>query len=355
MFSHTAMAAVNLASRPVASSSQPRPSEYAPSVGDSGFTELYNPLTSVPKKDAIVDIVFVHGLQGHPKATWTHEDKSPASQRSPSSTDRKQKTSRWKEFFGRKEATDHTAAGTTRPTSETSNACFWPYHLLPKDEVMSAARILVYGYDSHPTHFYKSATNEMTITQHGRQLNAKLAQERSRSQGRALIFVAHSLGGILVKDALDEARQDTSEPANVDIVTSCQAVVFMGTPHLGADAADWGEMLSNIVGALPGGPSTNSRVLRGLQPESEILDRITRNFNRLLTDNQIRICTVQEGQGMTGVRGASNKVCYRLKHNFPADIFVGCQRQLFRVQSPCYRADHRERDRQPHASLQILV
>jgi alpha-beta hydrolase superfamily lysophospholipase len=64
----------------------------------------------------------------------------------------------------------------------------------------------------------------MTITQHARPLNNRLAQARSRSHGRALIFVAHSLGGILVKDALDEAKQNTAEPSDKDIIASSFAL-----------------------------------------------------------------------------------------------------------------------------------
>lgn len=333
------MAAIDPASHTAASTFRSCPSEDVPFIRAIGFTELYNPSTLTPKKDAIVDIIFVHGLKGHPKDTWTHGNELPAPQHP------------LRKWFRRREAAPQAAASTSSPLTASSNSCFWPFHLLSRDAVISSARLLVYGYDSHPTHFYKSATNQMTITQHAIQLNAGLAQVRSGTQGRPLIFVAHSLGGILVKDALDEAKQDSSEPASADIVASCRAIVFMGTPHLGADAAAWGEVLSNIVGALPGAPSTETRVLRGLQPESELLDRITRNFNRLLDGNKIRICTVQEGRGLTGIQGASSKVCYPLGLIFPAYNGPGGQRQLVCVQSPLHRKKNRQPDRQSHGPL----
>jgi hypothetical protein len=318
-FSRPAMA--ELEPGPAASFSQSHQSEVEPFIEDIGFTELYNPSTSTPQKDTIVDIVFVHGLKGHPRDTWTHEEKSPPAQQSSTSTDSVRKPSRFKIPFGRSRNPERAATSTSPPTTKETGSCFWPYHLLSKDERLSSARLLVYGYDSHPTHFYKAA-NRMTITQHARQLNNRLAQVRSGSHGRALIFVAHSMGGILVKDALDEAKQNTAEPSDKDIIAFCQAIVFMGTPHLGSNIASWGETLSNIVGALPGGPTTYSQVLRGLQPDSEVLDRISRNFNRLLDENKLRICNVQEGLGVTGIKGASSKVCYPRKHRAPftADI-----------------------------------
>jgi hypothetical protein len=221
---------------PAASSSQSRQSEVEPFIDDIGSAEVYNPSTSDPPKDAIVDIVFVHGLGGHPRKTWTHEGVPSTAQRSSASADSVQKQSRWKKILGRAKTAEPMTVSTNTPTTEKSEYCYWPYHLLPKEKLLSSARILVYGYESRPTKLYKAA-NRMTITQHARELNNQLAQVRSESHGRALIFVAHSLGGILVKDALDEAKQNAFDASDKDIIASCQAIVFMGTPHLGSEPA----------------------------------------------------------------------------------------------------------------------
>lgn len=153
----------------------------------------------------------------------------------------------------------------------------------------------------------------MTITQHAENLMENVAGVREQCQGRPLIFIAHSLGGLLVKGALNESRQMTQRQYS-DLLFPCHAIIFMGTPHLGAEVAAWGTMTSNIIGALPGGFSTYSGVLRGLEPDSETLHTITRRFNDILNQaipdrDKIQICSVQEGLGMSSIKGAGSKVC----------------------------------------------
>lgn len=75
----------------------------------------------------------------------------------------------------------------------------------------------------------------------------------------------------------------------------------------------WGTVVSNIVGALPGGFGTYEEVLRGLSPDSETLDNISRRFNALLNEpipvsDKIHICSFQEGQGKGSVKGTGSKV-----------------------------------------------
>ncbi|KAG9658012.1 hypothetical protein KCU95_g9702, partial [Aureobasidium melanogenum] len=266
-----------------------------PPIADVDITEIYCPAHDVP---IIADIVFVHGLKGHPRDTWLYGKQNPAqSTAAPECT--AWKSSFRTKIFGRsKSVTDHSGSSSPRVGEETSH-CFWPYDLLSKDDTISQARILLYGYDSHPTHFYKAGTNRMTITQHAENLMHNVAGVREQCQGRPLIFIAHSLGGILVKGALNESRQMTQRQYS-DLLSSCHAIVFMGTPHLGAEIAAWGTMMSNIVGALPGGFSTYSSVLRGLEPDSETLYMITRRFSEILNQaipdcDKIQICSVQEG------------------------------------------------------------
>lgn len=175
---------------------------------------------------------------------------------------------------------------------------------------MAATRISAYGYSPEPTNFYKSATTQMTITQHARNLMIAVADERLNCEGRPLIFVANSLGGILVKDALNESVHATYRKEHRDIASSCRTIVFMGTLHLGASLASWGTMVAEVVGALPGGFSTYDKVLRGLEPDSKMLGRISRRFGDMLDNEAIQICSVQEGRGMTSVKGVNRKVYY---------------------------------------------
>lgn len=105
--------------------------------------------------DANVDVVLVHGLNGHPEKTWT-----------------------------------------------AKSGVFWPTDLLPASLKGAKARILVYGYNADVYAFGgdRSASSDM-IHQHAQTLVTGLSLERQSEDcgENAIIWVAHSLGGILVK------------------------------------------------------------------------------------------------------------------------------------------------------------
>ncbi|UPK96915.1 hypothetical protein LCI18_007850 [Fusarium solani-melongenae] len=104
--------------------------------------------------DATVDICFVHGLTGNRISTWT-------------------------------------AHGQTAP---------WPKTLLP--EKLSKARILTYGYDAYIVS--KAVASSNRLIDHAMNLLIDLIIERagSRASSRPLVFVAHSLGGLVCKEAI---------------------------------------------------------------------------------------------------------------------------------------------------------
>ena len=152
-----------------------------------------------------LSIIFVHGLGGSPQRTWTKGRKRP----SPPLKSRKS----WAYILkghGRKQ---ELAVGTAVP--EERNV-FWPRDLLP--EIVKNARIMTYGYDSKPFRFGKTV-NQNTISEHARNMLHGIQRQRQRfvriyglnvefndanvtQPNRPLIFVAHSLGGIITKEVL---------------------------------------------------------------------------------------------------------------------------------------------------------
>jgi hypothetical protein len=74
--------------------------------------------------------------------------------------------------------------------------CFWPKDLLPKE--CPGARVLTWGYDTHVTRHFNGATNKNGVFSHSKDL--LWALRRARVAGRPIIFVVHSLGGIVVKE-----------------------------------------------------------------------------------------------------------------------------------------------------------
>ncbi|USP74161.1 hypothetical protein yc1106_01435 [Curvularia clavata] len=199
-------------------------------------------------------------------------------------------------------------------SAETNVSCFWPFDFLPRD--FDTVRIFTYGYDSSPTHWYKGATTQMTIDQHTQTMLQKISDHRVHCPTRPIIFVAHSLGGILVKNMIIESRKYAELDGNsmlFDIARSCHAIIFFGTPHRGASSAELGSMVANVVGVLPAGPSVYKGILRNLEPDSEKLVSIMKDFNDILTRNvpaseKIQIYSFQEGKGYSRITIFDHKV-----------------------------------------------
>lgn len=279
-------------------SAEPRPPLVK--VEPLDFTQIFAPKHP---KAIVADVVFIHGLGGHPRNTWTYNgdqksSKGEGSQNTP-------KKSSFRSVFGKSKKTKGNNEPIDEPTA-VSPDCFWPEDLLARD--FPNIRILTYGYDSNVTHYLKGAANQMTITQHARTLLQKLVDERVDQPNRPLIFVAHSLGGLLVKDAIIESQRCTPKTLHRAVFENCHAMMFFGTPHQGSNLADWGLLLSNIVKAL--GSSTYKGILSQLRPDSEKLDILTRDFNSILDSDvkRIEIYSFQEGKGLTAVSLLDGKV-----------------------------------------------
>ncbi|KAK4941922.1 hypothetical protein LTR10_018252 [Elasticomyces elasticus] len=181
---------------------------------------------------ADVDIVFIHGLTGDRERTWTHE-------------------------------------AALEP---------WPEAILP--DHLPSARILTFGYDAYIVRKGKAVTNQ--LMDHSKDfLNALTSQRHSkRASSRALIFVAHSLGGLVCKDAILHSRNNP-EPHLRAIYESTVAIAFLGTPHGGSDLASWARLPVKALGVLK---STNTDLLSVLQTSSEVLRRVQDDFLSMIRD-----------------------------------------------------------------------
>lgn len=283
-----------------------------PDIVDIGITTLWPPQDeSVLEAGIEADVCFVHGLGGNPFTTWQYRagDARSENKRYEGSSDRKGTLSRTIQrfsHFGKR----YKESG----PAETNVSCFWPFDFLRRD--FDNARIFTYGYDSSPTHWYKGATTQMTIDQHTQTMLQKISDHRVHCPTRPIILVAHSLGGILVKNMIIESRKYAELDGNsmlFDISRSCHAIIFFGTPHRGASSAELGRMVTNVIGVLPAGPSVYKGILRNLEPDSEKLVSIMRDFNDILTRNvpaseKIQIYSFQEGKGYSRITIFDHKV-----------------------------------------------
>lgn len=187
-------------------------------------------------------IVFVHGLQGHPRGTWTKGRVPITRERRflPESGPLSSKAKKVKrgslawisEKLKRRSLTPGTGADvhmsmecdgaeslvalsldvSSRNTANVSNSAagamhgggmFWPADLLP--QACPRARILVYGYDTKITKYGAAPTNKNSIYSHAKDLLFALSRETENcitasGRQRQILFVAHSLGGIVIKE-----------------------------------------------------------------------------------------------------------------------------------------------------------
>ncbi|KAK1720523.1 hypothetical protein BDP67DRAFT_499999 [Colletotrichum lupini] len=218
--------------QPTASTSKQPGVSLAAVASNSGSYEGYptglKTLHDPAEGEAVVDIIFIHGLKGHREKTWTAENASEP----------------------------------------------WPKTLLPSE--IPNARVLAYGYDADVA----KATDVISanrIRDHAATLLKRLTNYRDKTDSfaRPIIFVCHSLGGIVCQAALSRAH---TRDHFREVFNSTRGILFLGTPHHGSAVAVWAERLAKSLGVLK---KTNTEILGVLKPESEVLAEIQDNFHNI--------------------------------------------------------------------------
>jgi hypothetical protein len=65
---------------------------------------------------------------------------------------------------------------------------------------------------------------------------------------RPLVFVAHSMGGLLVKQLLRTASEKSSQKSWNGILRNTRGVCFIATPHIGSELARWASYFRTLLG-----------------------------------------------------------------------------------------------------------
>ncbi|KIW35358.1 uncharacterized protein PV07_02057 [Cladophialophora immunda] len=185
-----------------------------------------------PTTSSSIDVVAVHGLGGDLVNTWTH------------------------------------------PKSKK----FWLQDFLPLQ--IPDARVLTFGYNADAA--FGQSTGE--IVDHAKSLLSSLVDKREEQDEiqRPLVFVAHSLGGIVVKQALFQAKL---EPRYESIRDATVGLIFLGTPHRGSGKATYGKVLASVAQFVSHHPPP--RLLTALQTNSDALFRLTTDFRFQVPDYQV--------------------------------------------------------------------
>jgi hypothetical protein len=140
-----------------------------------------------------VDVVFIHGLDGDARTTWHPKD---------------------------------------------SPDLFWPAWLA-EDVPGTALWSLEYEVSS-------SSWKGTTMPLSDRATNVLARLEAQGIGGKSIIFICHSLGGLLVKQMLRNAL-DFGLASWKAIAQRTRGIVFLSTPHSGSDISNWLKYLSTVL------------------------------------------------------------------------------------------------------------
>ncbi|KAI1060120.1 hypothetical protein LB506_011261 [Fusarium annulatum] len=148
---------------------------------------------------------------------------------------------------------------------EKNGRFVWLRDALPSD--IPNARILTYGYD---TKLSKSSAFQ-NLTDLGRALQIDLEDIYDPNQPRSILFIGHSLGGLVVKEAV---RLLQEEPLGSDfpILNAISGFAFFGVPHRGLEV----ECLIPLVKDNP-----NRALLESLNKNSSLLDHLQNGFSKI--------------------------------------------------------------------------
>ncbi|KAF8236898.1 hypothetical protein L208DRAFT_1250558, partial [Tricholoma matsutake] len=186
----------------------------------------------------------------------------------------------------------HGLRGHRTKTWMKDNVC-WPRDLLSKEETLSHIRVLTFGYDANVVSLTTPASLN-SLLEHSINLLNELAREREQgARKRPLIFVAHSLGGLIVKDALDYSdRHRDTKSLLAPIFPATKGIIFLGTPNRGSGKSSLARVIATIAQVAL--QSTNSDLIRDLERDSQTLDRIRDSFSAILDRCTLTVWSFEE-------------------------------------------------------------
>lgn len=165
------------------------------------------------------DVVFVHGLAGHAWNTWHWQNPSDRNY---------QKDDFWLNWLG----------------NDLQDVGIWSFGY-------DAARLRASG-SAMP--LFDQASNFLDDL------------ENFNIGDRPIIFVTHSMGGLLVKKMLSTAANFSRNTTKKAVIESSKGIVFLSTPHLGSDVAQW---VTSLTGFLT---TVNVEELKAHAPQLRELD-----------------------------------------------------------------------------------
>ena len=200
------------------------------------------PIANTTNVNRRADVVFVHGLGGDGIATWTSAD----------------------------------------------GKFYWPKEL---GDDLTDIGVWVVNYEAH-THDWLGHT--MPIER--RAIHLLESFKNNKLGERRIIFIGHSLGGLLSKQMIQDAR-DLGINEYRDIALRTRAVVFVGTPNTGSGLASAGAALKRI-GISLGANITQDQ----LENNAPVLLRLNTWYRNNSLPMEIKTKAFSESDDTRGVR-----------------------------------------------------
>ena len=100
---------------------------------------------------------------------------------------------------------------------------------------------------------------------------------------RKIVFVAHSLGGLVTKIAICNSKK-SAYPHIEQIHQHTIAIAFLGTPHAGSSLAPFASAIGNILKLAR--KRVNKNIVQVLEPDSEVLQILDEDFSSWVKKNQ---------------------------------------------------------------------
>ncbi|XP_077992162.1 protein SERAC1-like [Glandiceps talaboti] len=167
----------------------------------------------------VADVVFVHGLMGGAFLTWRQKDPDPASKE-----------------------TGPQSVQSFKKRNQNITDC-WPKSWLAED--VSHCRIITVEYDTQVSNWTPKCpfeSEKRTISSRSSEMLNKLQEAGVGS--RPIIWITHSMGGLLVKQMILDALENTDFKKFAD---QTRGVVFYSTPHQGSPLAAYSQQAKILL------------------------------------------------------------------------------------------------------------
>lgn len=244
-------------------------------------------------KEPVVDVVCIHGLLGGPFKTWRQKDAPPPQKLQPDNKKSEQHMQNTKsqdslnskskvETISKKKSSE-TATNSKQSSdgqgcrTEVLTRC-WPKDWLAED--CPHIRVLAVSFDSYLSEWGQKSPYENqrnSLEPRGDALREKLLA--AGVGNRPVIWVGHSMGGLLIKQILVKSQNN---PECKKLVDNTLGTVFFAVPHRGSALASMASTSYLMKSVL-----SPSQEVEELIEDSELLKTLHSNFTKIMEDRKL--------------------------------------------------------------------